>query len=332
MLPDTEQRCAIRGWALSAGWLVLASNSVMAIDVESHAKLRDLRNELVSQHGFDRGEFDRLLNGAKVNEKVIKLINRQAEALPWYKYRKLFITDTAAASGTRFWRDNKESLGRAEAEYGVPAPVIVAIIGVETRYGAVTGNFDVLDSLVTLTLEYPRRSDFFLSELREFLLLARDERMDASQIKGSYAGALGIPQFIPSSYRAYAVDFDGDGRRDLLTRPADAIGSVANYLSRHNWRRGEPVAATIREGALADSFVVKGLKPTTTVGRLRDAGINIADDISASADVGVVRLEEEGGWRYDAAFHNFYVITKYNRSTLYAMAVHDLSEYIANAY
>ncbi len=313
---------------------LLVSRQAYAVNVADYPALNELTNDLVSNHGFDRAELSELFSRVAINQKIINAIKRPSERLPWHKYRNLFVTGKNIANGVKFWRLNEETLSRAAEKYGVPQHIIVAIIGVETRYGAVTGGHRVLESLTTLGLGYPRRSEFFLSELKAYLILAREEGLPLSRLKGSYAGAIGIPQFMPSSYREYAVDFNGDHTRDLVSQTADAIGSVANYLHVHKWRAGAPVTARIGSASQAKAapFVQDKLSTTTTIGELQANGVEVQMITSAEQKAGVVRLDARSGKEYRIGFHNFYVITRYNRSTLYAMAVNDLAEEIAREF
>ncbi len=289
-------------------------------------------DEMVTEHGFGRSELEALFSRAELRPSVIERMTRPAEGLPWHRYRKIFLKEKRIAGGAAFWARNAETLARAEAEYGVAAEVIVAIIGVETLYGEYRGKDPVLESVATLAFDYPRRADFFRGELREFLLLAREEGWQPLEIKGSYAGAMGLPQFIASSYRRLAVDFDGDGRRDLLNNTADAIGSVANYLSRHGWARGETVSVRARaSGPAAKTAVARGLKPNTSLDELASMGVKPAGPVTGSK-AAVVEMEGEQGVEYWLGLRNFYAITRYNHSPLYALAVHQLSEEVRDRY
>ena len=296
-------------------------------------QLQSFVHQMSARHGFDKQDLGRLLRQAKVLEGVLKAIARPAEAKPWYQYRRIFVTPARIGGGIEFWRKHHALLERAGATYGVAPEVIVAIIGVETRYGQHLGRYRVLDALVTLAFRYPRRSRFFRSELEHFLLLAREEGLRLGMLYGSYAGALGIPQFIASSYRRYAVDFDGDGVRDLFNSPADAIGSVANYLSEHGWRRGESVAfpATVG-GSGADKLVAHGLKPHATMNELRKNGVLVDGQMEGGQLAALIRLETESGNEHWVGLQNFYAITRYNHSALYAMAVNQLAAAIREQY
>lgn len=222
--------------------LVSASNALAEPPAYAVGR-RAFIDHMVTAHGFDRAEVSALMADARFEQRIIDAMNRPFEARPWHAYRDLFLTEERISGGVAFWNANADLLRRAEAAYGVPPGIIVAIIGVETNYGGRLGDHRALDALSTLGFAYPRRADFFRRELGQFLLLSREEQIDPRTAMGSYAGALGKPQFIPSSYRAYAVDFDDDGRRDLWESNADVIGSVGNYLAQHRWRRGAPIAA-----------------------------------------------------------------------------------------
>lgn len=298
-----------------------------AVDFQAYPVLVELVERLVAEHGLERDAVETWLTRAEYRESVIRAITRPAEGLPWHRYRALFVTETAIRNGVEFFRAHRPTLERAMREYGVDPAVIVAIIGIETRFGTVKGNHRVIDSLTTLSVGYPRRSKFFTKELGEYLVMTHRNGLDPLTTKGSYAGAIGIPQFMPSSYRGYSVDFNGDGVRDLVNDFDDAIGSVANYLSRHHWRAGQPVAHALDAGADLDELRTSGLKPDLEVAALEKRGLRIP---LAQPDwkVGIVRLESKDGYDYRVGFHNFFVITTYNRSQLYAMAAHELSSEI----
>ncbi|MFZ5492425.1 MAG: lytic murein transglycosylase B [Pseudomonadota bacterium] len=296
-----------------------------AVPLAEHPPLQTLVDDLVSTEGFDRAVLEQLLAGATFQQGIIDAITRPAEKMPWHRYRPIFMTEQRIAGGVEFWHAHADLLARAEREHGVPASVITAIIGVETRYGAVTGRWRTIDALTTLAVAGLPRSAFFGRELRELLLLGREEQLDLSGLSGSYAGALGLPQFIPSSYRAYAVDFDGDGRRDLLASPADAIGSVANYLRRHGWQRGEPISAAATVEPAGVDLAQGDLKPTLTLAELRQQGVSSPTDSAPTLKAKLIRLEAEQGDEFHLGFQNFYAITRYNHSALYAMAVTQLA-------
>jgi membrane-bound lytic murein transglycosylase B len=280
------------------------------------------------EHGLDPETVGSILALARIQPPIIEAISRPAERVrPWHEYRKIFMTQERIDAGVAFWHEHRERIGRVAEETGVPPEILVGIIGVETFYGRIVGRYRVLDALATLAFEYPPRSAFFARELEQFLLLTREQGLEIEAPVGSYAGAMGIPQFIPSSYRAYAVDGDGDGRVDLWNSMDDILASVANYFRAHGWRAGEPVVAPAVPGSsdpapLAD----QGLNAGSTAGELWAAGIGLAGPAPQDprAAAGLFVLEHEEGPRYWAGFHNFYVITRYNRSLMYALAVHQL--------
>ena len=311
--------------------LMALCTSALAEPASYAAGAREFTARMVERHGFDEAALAELLGQARYRQGIIDAIRRPWEAKPWFEYRSIFLTDARIAAGTRFLADNRELLERAQAELGVPPAIVAAIVGIETNYGANLGKHRVIDALTTLGFSYPKRASFFARELEELLLLAREERLEPLAMVGSYAGAVGMPQFIPSSYRAYAVDFDGDGRRDLWGSRADVIGSVANYLARHGWRAGEPVAFRLEVAErLPESLSVtekKPQRPDLPVSRLTSAGIALPDGLDGGDRVNLIRLEapEDEYW---LGMANFYVSTRYNHSNLYAMAVYQLSREI----
>ena len=287
--------------------------------------LRDFSLDMQRRHRFTPEALDQALGDVQFQPDIIEAITRPAEAKPWHKYRAIFVTSERARAGLAYWRDHEPVLHRATEKFGVPPEIIVAIIGVETRYGQNTGRYRVVDALSTLAFGYPKRGSFFRNELEQFLLLSREQGIDASDAKGSYAGALGEPQFIPSSYRSYAVDFDGNGRKDLWQSDADAIGSVASYLQRHGWKAGEPVTFPARiEAPPPGCFEAAGMEPSIPVKELEAAGIRVDQDLPPGARASLIRLENERDEEYWLGLNNFYVITRYNHSNLYAMAVYQL--------
>lgn len=284
---------------------------------------------LSAKHGFNRDELMNQLRLAQIRDDILAAMDRPAEAKPWHEYRLIFLTDERIHGGVDFMRKHDKLLREAEKKYGVPRQVITAIIGVETRYGLRTGNFRVLDALFTLTFLYPKRSDFFRKELEEFLLLAREENRDPLTLSGSYAGAMGVPQFMPSSFRRYAVDFDADKKRDIWQNPADAIGSVANYFKVHGWEKGQPVVTPARVvGPKHEALLAAGIKPHIQVRALPKHDVRLPRKQKGDLLVALFDLEEPTAKKYWIGFNNFYVITRYNRSNLYAMAVYQLSEEI----
>lgn len=274
------------------------------------------------------------LEQAEFKQSIVDAISRPAEAKPWYLYRPIFLTEERIDQGVEFWQEHAAEIGHASDRFGVDPQVIVAIIGVETFYGRITGSYRVLDALATLAFHYPDtgndRSEFFASELMNFFALGVKENIPVDAVTGSYAGAMGLGQFMPSSYLEYAVDMDGDGRRDLWKSLDDIIGSVANYLHRHGWKKGEPIVypLTATEGAKLELVADRDFKPQKSMLEVSEGGFASALPVDGDALVSIVRLQEEDALSYWLGFNNFYVITRYNRSPLYAMAVFDLSEEI----
>ncbi len=282
--------------------------------------------EMVRKHEFEREALRRVFAKVQSRPAIIRAMTAPSTALPWHQFRERFVDPARISGGIGFWAQHAQTLERASRVYGVPPEIIVAIIGIETRYGRHAGTFRVLDVLVTLAFDYPRRAEYFTSELEQYLLLAREAGVDALGLKGSYAGAMGIPQFMPGSYRKYAVDFDGDGRRDLWNNTADAIGSVANYLQSFGWQKGEIIVAPAETGDSAiDTVTASGIKPVLTVSDLRQRGVVPLAPVSDEAVAALFSVETEIGPRYWLGFQNFYVITRYNRSINYAMAVFELA-------
>lgn len=289
----------------------------------------DFIDDMSKKHQFDKAELTKLFSQAELLPEVIERMTRPAEAWPWHRYRALFIKQERIEQGVEFWLEHEETLRQAEQKFGVPANIIVAIIGVETRYGRLKGTYRLIDSLSTLVVDYPKRSKFFKRELEQMLLLTREEGFDPLQLKGSYAGAMGFPQFIASSYRHYAIDFSGDEVRDLLNNPKDAIGSVASYLSRHGWQSGAPIAAMAGvNGGKYKKLVKLGYKPKTQFASLSDYGVTSSMDFNPNAKAALIELEQKEAPEHWVVFNNFYAITRYNHSELYAMAVYQLGQAI----
>ena len=316
-------------------------------------EVSDFIDQMVAQHDFNRPELEALLGKARYVSTTIQLIKPAPAGKPknWHAYRARFVEPVRIEAGVRFWNDNAEALARAEQQYGVPADIIVGIIGVETLYGRNTGNFRVMDALTTLAFDYPdtptrqARMTFFRGELENTLLFARESGIDPFSLLGSYAGAIGWPQFMPSSIRQYAVDFDGDGKVDLRNSQADAIGSVANFLAQHGWQRGEPLVfpATVDSRNPADdnddnrsnswqAFIGQGLEAKFSVDALKAGGVSPVIEPPADMMFGLVDLQN--GFEpteYWLGGNNFFAITKYNRSFFYAMSVIDLGRAVLSA-
>lgn len=307
--------------------LLLVPLGASALDLDEHPEMFEFVSHMAINHQFKVKELRRWFEDAEIRPEIVEAMERPREALPWWQYKKTFVNADHARRGAAYWQKHADTLARAAKTYGVAPEMIVAIIGVETHFGRNSGRYPVLDALTTLAFSYPSRADYFRKELEEFLLLAREQQFNPARVKGSYAGAMGIGQFMPSSYRAYAVDFDDDAKRDLLSSTEDAIGSIAHYFQRHGWRPGEPVVGQLRfdtnlyaslEGQALDQLSVK---------QLHKYGI-VADNPGVMEDARLIRLEEENGPLYLLGYHNFGVITRYNRSHHYAMAVYELSQMI----
>ena len=328
----------VRNWARYAPVVGLVGmlgsvQEALAGDYEGSPQVAEFVGQMTRDHGFAGEQLIEVFREVERKQAILDAISRPAERVKqWKEYRPMFITDARIARGVDFWRQHEAALARAEQEYGVPAQVIVSIIGVETFFGRNTGNYRVMDALSTLGFDYPPRAEFFRKELREFLLLAREEQIDPLTVKGSYAGAMGLPQFMPSSFRAYAVDFDGDGHINIWTDPDDAIGSVASYFKQHGWVAGEPVVslASTRGERVAEGLS-PGIDPVKTVGELRVLGWSSHDALRSDLPVTAFKLEGDNGPEYWMGLKNFYAITRYNRSVMYAMSVHQLSELLVKA-
>lgn len=295
------------------------------------AAIAEFSAQMQARHGFNPEALTRTLASVERRDLILATIAKPAEQKPWYVYRPIFLTADRINSGAKFWNEHADVLAATEQAYGVPASIIVSIIGVETFYGRNTGNFGVLEALGTLAFHYPPRAPFFRSELENFLLLARDENIDALVPKGSYAGAMGLPQFMPSSFRAYAVDFDGDGHRDIWRNPRDAIGSVGNYLARHGWVRGGPIAIPVMGSPANQAQVSAKVDLQRTVGQYRAQGVRAVDPVDESLMAVLLAYENRDGNEHWLGFKNFYAITRYNRSPKYALAVAQLADAIEKA-
>lgn len=304
----------------------LVAGEVMA-DISQNAVVRQFTREMHQQHGYATAELEQLFSRVSFQESILDAMARPYEAKPWHEYKKLFLTEKRIAGGRRFLQQNHTALSLASQKYGVPASVVTAIIGIETSYGDNPGKYRVIDSLSTLAFAYPKRAHFFRQELQAFLLLCREEKMAPDQPIGSYAGAMGFPQFMPSSFRGYAVDGNGDGHRDIWHDPADAIASVAHYLARNGWVRGEPVAIPARLTRGTPRLSGKILKAEYSVNSLMAEGISpLQNGLPGHLRANLVSLDEADGMAWWLGLSNFYAITRYNHSALYAMAAHQLSQ------
>ncbi len=309
---------------------LIATGDVGGADYLERSEVKGFIEEFARQHQHPQSSLETLFENVVKQTQVLDKIQRPVEKkINWQRYRSIFITPQRISEGLQFWMRNEQALAAAQRRFGVPPEIIVAIIGVETFYGRYMGKYPVLDTLVTLAFDYPPRQGFFRSELEHFLLLVQEEQLDPLAIKGSYAGAMGIGQFISSSYRRYAVDFDEDGIRDLWGSNEDAIGSVANYFKRHGWRPDQPVTAPVAiQGDRYTALLGRGLKPVTLVSNLSqyDVEINTEDYSLPQEKVTLLELKNDHSAEYWVGFNNFYVITRYNHSHVYAMAVYQLSQ------
>lgn len=310
--------------------LFIGGPAAEALDVDD-PDVKSFIDLMVSEHDYDRDTLENVLSEAKVQDSILEAIARPAESTKeWYEYRDIFITDERVKAGAAFWREHDAELQRISEQTGVSAEILVGIIGVETYFGRITGNYRVLDALATLAFEYPPRSEFFRSELEHFLLLVREEDMDATDATGSYAGAMGRPQFMPSSYRAYAVDSSDDGKRDIWSDWSDVMGSIANYFVRHGWRpNNQVVAQAILGNQWRGDPPENSLTPNETVTSLSHQGVLFATDLPGDDKSQLLTLKGDDGEEHWVGFHNFFVITRYNRSVMYALAVLQLGQEIA---
>lgn len=334
--PKTEAVQQTAG-APSGGFLLEPQHNMMQMggDFANNPAAEQFIDKMVSKHGFDRQQLHEILSQAKRLDYVLRLMDRQAPTAQvptgpngaWLRYRKQFITPDNVQNGVVFWNQYEDALNRAWQVYGVPPEIIVGIIGVETRWGRVMGKTRILDALATLSFNYPRRAEYFSSELETFLLMARNEQDDPLDLKGSFAGAMGYGQFMPSSYKQYAVDFNGDGHINLWD-PVDAIGSVANYFKAHGWVPGSQVAVQANGQAPG---LENGFKTNYSVSQLAAAGLTPTQPLGNTQQASLLRLDVGTGYQYWYGLPNFYTITRYNHSTHYAMAVWQLGLAVSQA-
>lgn len=314
---------------------LLLSPAAFAATPALNPDVQKFADEVAARHSLNPDEVTRILAKAENLEELIRSkFKHSAEATwPWHRYRKNFLSQRRVENGLKFWNDHAALIEQAEQQFGIAQEVLAAVVGVETNYGKRPGKIRVLDSLYTQAFHYPERRRFGRTQLEDFLVLAVNEKLDPLEVKGSYAGAMGQPQFIPSSYRVYAVDMDGDNRRDLWDSDADVIGSVANYFARHGWKAGAPIASpatgvTARHDAWVTLENTKPKPPKTKIVEMEAAGIQIADNYADDLPASLIQLSTRTGNEYWVGLHNFYVITRYNHSNLYAMAVFQLSQEI----
>ncbi len=325
----------MRIWGVLLAAALGAAGTVNAQTYADRTETREFMVEMVKRHGFKQRELERLFAQARFEPSIITLMT---PAVPgtrsWQSYRANFVNQHRIDAGVEFWRQHARVLLRAFDTYGVPPEIVVAIIGVETQYGRNVGGYRVLDALATLAFDYPPRADYFRSELEQFLLFARESHLDATNLRGSYAGAIGIPQFMPGTIRRYGIDFDHDGRRDLQASAADAIGSVANFLASHGWIPGAPVAFPAQVSGERYRLVADGgVEPVYRAEELRE--LDVAFDESVPADMTSVLIELESpdaAPEYVVGLQNFYVLTRYNRSSFYAAVVCELAAAVKTAY
>ncbi|MDA9994438.1 lytic murein transglycosylase B [Burkholderiales bacterium] len=285
--------------------------------------------KMVEKHQFSQEELTVLMDNAKKKDGILNAFEKPATSKPWSFFKKLYVTEWREKEGVKFWEKHAQTLIRAEDQFGIPQEIITALIGIETNYGTYTGEFRIVDAFYTLGFYGKRRNKYFLKEFEEFLILARENNIAPNSIKGSFAGAIGIAQFMPSSYREYAIDFDGDGKADLENSVADAIGSASNYLKRHGWKRGEPIVFPVSaDNDQVLSEMAGKSKPNRTYGELKQAGVKQDLGLNDDLAVGLFKLEGDEGVELWMSLKNFYVITRYNPSNNYALAMVQLSEKI----
>ncbi|MBE0612968.1 MAG: lytic murein transglycosylase B [Burkholderiales bacterium] len=325
--------CALLALALGAASLSFAAGTTKRYTARKD--VHEFISQMVDRHGFVKEELRQVFKRARFKPEIITAITPPStpRAKSWSAYRALFLTPERIEAGVEFREQQREALAHAAELYGVPEEIIVGIIGVETVYGRNTGSYRIIDALTTLAFDYPPRAEFFRGELENYLIYARSADIDILAMKGSYAGAIGIPQFMPSSYLRYAVDLDGDGKQDLSNSFPDAIGSVANYLKEHGWKTGQPVAfpAQVR-GQRYRELVEAGIKPATRYGDLAGLGVSANGNTGAEALCALIELATpDEASEYLVAFNNFYVLTRYNRSSMYATAVLELAQAVKAA-
>jgi len=314
--------------------LLFACIALLAVGIEPAAAI-DLKrpevkafiNHMADGYGFKKRSLRKLLKSAQSQPAILEAMSKPAEkAKLWYEYRPIFINERRIREGTEFWTAHREALDQASIKTGVAPEYLAAILGVETYYGRLTGNYRVLDALVTLSFDYPPREKFFREELEQFLLLTRESRLDPKTLKGSYAGAMGAPQFMPSNYRRFAVDADANGRIDLWSDWPDVCASIGNYLKEHGWNAGEPVLteATVAPEK-AGELDGRKLELSETVASLAAKGVSLDTVLPPEAPAILIAADEPDGIHWRVGYNNFFVITRYNHSALYAMAVYELA-------
>lgn len=319
---------------MSIGVTATTGATALAGDFSNRPEVTQFIDKLVREDKFDRTQLVTWLDAAEKKQAILDAIAKPAEKeKTWGEYRQIFLTDERISLGVQFWKDNADTLQRVSTRYGVDPEIIIAIIGVETRYGRNTGNYRVIDSLSTLAFDYPSRATFFREQLREYFLLTREQHHDPLELKGSYAGAMGYGQFMPSSYRRYAVDFNDDNFADIWSNPGDAAASVANYFKEHGWEKGRLVATRCHINNHYDDKVFDtDMKPAFSAEELEKKGFLLVDSGKADDIFAMYKLEGSYGAEFWAGARNFYVITRYNHSPMYALAVYQLSQAIKERY
>lgn len=306
-----------------------AENAESRAPYHEREEVKVFITEMVGKHGFKADELAELFAGVEFQPSVVKAMEppTSPSVRSWERYKPRFVNRSRIDRGIQFMQDYAEDLKRARELYGVPEEIIAAIIGVETIYGRNTGNYRVIDALTTLAFDYPRRAEYFRGELVQYLLLAREQQLDYYSVLGSYAGAIGLPQFMPTNVRQLAVDFDGDDRVDLMNSAVDAIGSVARYLSVHGWKTDAPIASPIAFMDAVPAAWLETIRPEMTKDDIQHVDFNTDASLDKSMNFAVIPLESpDKAPEFWLGFNNFYVITRYNKSTFYAMSVLQLAE------
>lgn len=328
-LPLTDYRTGLLALVASLGSTVAGANDFLLDPAYAN-----FRQKMVTEYQFSHAEVDSAMNSAQRIERILSIMTRPGESKQWYEYRPQFLAESTISRGVRFKQQYSDALWRAEQQYGVPQSIILGILGVETGYGQNKGSFRTIDALSTLAFGYPRRADYFTDELAALLVLAREQGQPVESYVGSYAGALGYPQFMPSNIRKLAVDFNGDGKADIINNPVDAIGSIAHYMAVHGWQRNEPIGFRASYRGPDDSQIVAPdgqLEKTRPAGEFATLGLtplNPAVKLDPLDMVNGIRLMEEFGPTYWLVYPNYITITRYNYSRNYATAVWQLGEEI----
>ena len=318
------RRDFLKGMAVSGA--AVAALGLARAQTMLRADYQQFIAEVTEKHAIPRAWLQRLFADVKSLPWIIRAMNAPSTSRPWHEFRKSHVTAARIDGGVRFWQKHAATLARAARDFGVPEEIMVATVGIETHYGGYTGEVRILDALATLAFDYPKRAAFFRDELEQYLLIGRETSLDIGRLRGSYAGAMGMPQFLPSSFRKFAVDFDGDGQRNLWRSVPDIVASVANYYKLHDWQPDEAVVVPAQVSAAPDATLTEDITPKTSIAEFRKLGVAPSAPVSDEALAALLPLETESGMQYWFGLKNFYVITRYNRSTNYAMAVHDIAQ------